>query len=156
MQSEGEPQMSPIQQSNARLDAKGSGRYQALLDAESTGVYTCDAAGVITFYNSQAAELWGRTPALGDTDEKFCGSRMLFRTDGKFMPHYQRPMADVLAGKVASVHDAEVYVQRPDGTRIVVIVNIAPLIDDNGEIVGAVNTFCASPLRKNGNGQHHR
>ena len=48
----------------------GRDRFQQLLDtdSESTGVYTCDAGGVITYYNSQAAELWGRKPELGDTD----------------------------------------------------------------------------------------
>ncbi len=131
---------------------QSASRYEALINAESTGVYSCNASGVITYFNAQAAELWGRKPALGDTDQKFCGSHMLFRTDGKFMPHYQCPMADVLAGKVPGVFDAEVYVQRPDGSRIVVLVNIAPLIDDNGVIVGAVNSFFENPLRKRLNG----
>ena len=67
---------------------------------------------------------------------------MLYRVDGSYLPHDQCPMAEVLAGKVAGVHDAEVHIQRPDGSRIVVIVNIAPLVDDNGAIVGAVNSFC--------------
>ena len=123
-------------------------RYHSLRESESTGVYTCDSAGVITYYNAQAAGLWGREPARGDTDQRFCGSHMLFRTDGKFLPHYQRPMADVLAGRAAGVYDAEVYIQRPDGSRIIVIVNIAPLTDENGVIVGAVNSFCEHPLRR--------
>ncbi len=155
-QHERKPLMSPIRQANAQVVAQDFGRYQALLEADSTGVYTCDATGVITYYNAQAAELWGRKPGLGDTDEKFCGSHMLFRTDGKFMPHHECPMADVLAGRAAGIFDAEVFVQRPDGSRIVVIVNIAPLVDDNGSIAGAVNSFCENPLRKNGNGQLHK
>ena len=123
-------------------------RYQALLDSDSTGVYTCDAAGTITYFNQQAVDLWGRTPALGDTDERFCGSHMLYRVDGSFLPHDQCPMADVLAGKASGIFDAEVHVERPDGSRVIVIVNIAPLIDDNGVVVGAVNSFCENPLRK--------
>ena len=63
------------------------------------------------------------------------------------MPHDQCPMADVLAGKVPGIYDAEVHIQRPDGSRVVVVVNIAPLIDDNGAIVGAVNSFHENPLR---------
>jgi PAS domain S-box-containing protein len=127
-------------------------RYHALLDSESTAVYCCDSTGVITYYNNQAADLWGCKPALGDTDQRFCGSHMLYRVDGSFMPHDQCPMADVLAGKVTGVHDAEVHIQRPDGSRVIVIVNIAPLIDDNGAIVGAVNSFCENPLRKTSKG----
>ena len=125
-------------------------RYQTLSDSASdtTAVYCCDSTGVITYYSSQAAELWGRKPAIGDTDQRFCGSHMLYRADGSFMPHDQCPMAEVLAGKIAGVFDAEVQIERPDGSRIFAIVNIAPLIDDAGAIVGAVNSFCEDPLRK--------
>ena len=38
-----------------RQEPTGS-RYQALLDSEFTGVYTCDSSGVITYYNKQAAD----------------------------------------------------------------------------------------------------
>ena len=123
-------------------------RYQALVESENTAVYTCDAGGVITYYNNQAAVLWGRRPEIGDTDRRFCGSHMLYCMDGTFLPHDQCPMAEVLIGKASGVYDAEVHVQRPDGSRVVVIVNIAPLIDDNGVIVGAVNSFVENPLRK--------
>ena len=123
-------------------------RYQALLKSEATGIYSCDASGLITYYNKAAAVLWGRQPTLGDTDERFCGSHMLYRLDGSYLPRDQSPMADVLAGKVSGIYDAEVHIQRPDGTRIVVIVNIAPLIDDNGMVVGAFCSFCENPLRK--------
>jgi PAS domain-containing protein len=123
-------------------------RYQALIASEDTAVYTCDAGGVITYYNNQAADLWGRRPEIGDTDQRFCGSHVLYRVDGSYMPHDQCPMADVLAGKVTGIYDAEVHIERPDSSRVVVIVNIAPLVDDNGVIVGAVNSFCENPLRK--------
>lgn len=57
-------------------------------------------------------------------------------------------MADVLAGKVSGIYDAEVHIERPDGSRVIVIVNIAPLIDDSGDIVGAVNSFYEITDRK--------
>jgi PAS domain S-box-containing protein len=132
------------QQQQQRSDA----RYKALLNSDATGIYSCDGTGLITYYNKSAAELWGRQPTIGDTNERFCGSLMLFRLDGKYLPHDQSPMADVLAGKVAGIYDAEVHIQRPDGSRIVVIVNIAPLIDDNGAVAGAFCSFCENPLRK--------
>ena len=56
-------------------------------------------------------------------------------------------MAVVLAGKAKGIYDAEAHIPRCDGTRIVVVVNIAPLIDDNGVIVGAVQSFRENPLR---------
>ena len=123
-------------------------RYKALVESEDTAVYTCDAGGVITYYNNQAADLWGREPKIGDTDQRFCGSHVLYRVDGSYMPHDQCPMADVLAGKVSGIYDAEDHIERPDRSRVVVIVNIAPLVDDKGVIVGAVNSFVENPLRK--------
>ncbi len=146
------PRLFTQSERDPQVERQETSRYQELLDSEATGVYTCDAAGVITYYNKQAAELWGRKPALGDTDEKFCGSHMMYRVDGSFLPHEECPMADVLSGKISGVYDGEVHVQRPDGSRVIVIVNISPLIDDDGAIVGAVNSFRENPLRKGANG----
>jgi signal transduction histidine kinase len=123
-------------------------RYRTLFDLAPVAVYSCDASGVIQDYNNRAAELWGRKPELGDTDERFCGSFKLYRPDGSFMPHEQTPMGDVLTGRTPATHDAEVHIERPDGSRIIVIVNIAPLKDDQGEITGAINCFYDVTERK--------
>lgn len=130
------------------VEQPAKSRYQALADSDTTGVYSCDATGMITYFNKRAVDLWGRRPALGDTDERFNGAHMLYRVDGSFLPHHECPMAEVLAGKVSGVYDAEVQIERPDGSRVVVILNIAPLIDDDGVIVGAVNSFHEKPLEK--------
>jgi signal transduction histidine kinase len=127
---------------------KNEERYRTLFDLAPVAVYSCDVSGVIRDYNNRAAELWGRKPELGDTDERFCGSFKLYRPDGSFMPHEQCPMGDVLTGKVPGTHDAEVHIERPDGSRIIVIVNIAPLKDARGEITGAINCFYDVTERK--------
>ncbi|MBI3476549.1 MAG: PAS domain S-box protein [Acidobacteria bacterium] len=127
---------------------ESEGRYRTLFDLAPVAVYSCDVSGVIRDYNNRAAELWGRKPERGDTDERFCGSFKMYRPDGSFMPHEQCPMGDVLSGKIPWMHDAEVHIERPDGSRIVVIVNIAPLTDDQGEIRGAINCFYNVTERK--------
>ncbi|HKV78640.1 MAG TPA: histidine kinase [Candidatus Sulfotelmatobacter sp.] len=124
-----------------QIRAESEDRYRTLFDLAPVAVYSCDASGVIRDYNSRAAELWGRTPQEGDTDERFCGSFRMYRPDGSYMPHEQCPMGDVLTGKVPGIHDGEVHIERPDGSRIIVIVNIAPLKDDRGEVIGAINCF---------------
>lgn len=116
-------------------------RYRALFDLGPVAVYSCDAAGVIEHFNQRAAELWGRTPAQSDTDERFCGSFKMFRLDGSFMPHEQCPMADVVSGRLAEVRDQEVLLERPDGSRVTVVVNIRPLTNQTGEVTGAINCF---------------
>jgi PAS domain-containing protein len=54
-------------------------RYGTLFNLAPVAVYSCDVSGVIREYNHRAAELWGRKPQLGDTDERFCGSFKMFR-----------------------------------------------------------------------------
>jgi signal transduction histidine kinase len=122
--------------------------YRILFDLGPVAVYSCDVSGVIREFNKRAAELWGRTPAQGDTDERFCGSFKLFRPDGSFMPHEQSPMAEVVSGTISEARDAEVLIERPGGSRVTVIVNIRPLKNQRGEIMGAINCFYDISRRK--------
>lgn len=134
---------------NLRAFHESKGRYRTLFKLAPLAVYSCDASGVIREYNDRAAELWGRKPKPGVTDERFCGSFKMYRPDGSYMPHEECPMGDVLSGKVPGVHDGEVLIERPNGSRIIVIVNIAPLTDDQGQVTGAINCFYDVTERKN-------
>jgi len=115
----------------------GSG---ALLEALPIGVYCCGTDGVITQFNRRAAELWGRTPKIGDTDQRFCGAHKLFLPDGSPLPLEKTPMVDVLRDHTPS-RDLHVIIERPDGTHVHVVANIEPLFDEDGAFVGAVNCF---------------
>jgi PAS domain S-box-containing protein len=103
-------------------------------------VYLCDQDGLVLRYNRRAAELWGRSPKLGDPDERFCGSYRMFRPDGSLLAHHQCPMADVLRTGV-SVREQEVHIERPNGSRGIALVDIEAVRDSVGNIVGAVNCF---------------
>jgi len=103
-------------------------------------IYVCDSDGLVLRYNRRAAELWGRSPKLGDPDERFCGSYRMFRPDGSLLPHHQCPMADVLRTGVSMRHQ-EVHIERPNGSRGIALVDIEPIKDSDGNIVGAVNCF---------------
>jgi PAS domain S-box-containing protein len=127
-------------------------RYRTLFNLGPVAVYSIDTSGRIDNFNRHAAELWGREPALGDTDQRFCGSFKMFRSDGSFMPHEQCPMAEVLSGKITAAHDAEVLIERPDGSRVIVLVNIRPLKNDRGEVTGAINCFYDITARKRAEG----
>jgi PAS domain S-box-containing protein len=103
--------------------------------------------GVIAWFNSRAVELWGRVPALGDTDERFCGAYKLYRADGTHMAHCDTPVALALETGT-SVHEQEVTIERPDGSRVTVSVHIDPIRDHGGAIVGVVNFFHEISERK--------
>ena len=123
-------------------------RYRTLFDLCPTAVYSCDASGVIQQFNRQAAELWGREPATGDIDGRFCGSFRSFRSDGSFLPHEQCPMADVVGGKTSEVRDTEVLIERPDGSRVTVVVNVRPVKNKLGDVTAAISCFYDITARK--------
>ena len=116
-------------------------RYRRLAELLPVGVYTCSAPlGTVTYYNEQAALLWGRQPAIGDPSDRFCGSYRLYRRDGSMLAHEDCPMAVALR-EGRTYRNEEVLIERPDGTRVHALVNIDPMLDDSGRVVGAVNVF---------------
>jgi len=56
------------------------------------------------------------------------------------MPHAETPMKAVLRTGEAAV-DLEAIVEKPNGMRLVVLVNIALIFNESGRQVGAVNCF---------------
>lgn len=113
---------------------------QAVLDALPIGIYACDTEGHILRVNRRASELWGRAPRLMDVTQRFCGSFRVENLDGEYIPPDQTPMARaILTGE--SFEGAEAVVHNHDGKRWVARVNIAPLVDADDEVVGAVNCF---------------
>jgi PAS domain S-box-containing protein len=110
--------------------------------------YVVRGDGVVIWYNARAAELWGRKPAAGDTDERFCGAHTLYRADGSHMAHCDTPVALALSTG-ASVHEEEVIIGRPDGSRVHVSVHIDPIRNPgDGRIIGVVNYFFDLTERK--------
>ena len=67
--------------------------FRRLLEKLPAAAYTCDAEGLITYYNSRAVELWGREPKLNDPVDRFCGSFRLFSPDGSPIAHERCWMA---------------------------------------------------------------
>jgi len=129
---------------HALLDERVLDLPDRLLDPLPVGVYVCDQAGVIVRYNRAAGELWGCSPALGDPTVRYCGAYRLYGLNGNHVPHAKCPMADVLATG-HGLRDQEIAIERPDGTRIVALVNIEAIKDGAGRVIGAVNVFRERP-----------
>ena len=111
--------------------------FQQLIELLPLAVYSCDKSGVILHYNPAVVELWGDEPRTG---ERFCGSYRIYLPDGTPLSKEKCPMAETLrTGK--SVRNAEILFERPDGSRVTSIVNTAPILNIEGELVGAINSL---------------
>ena len=113
-------------------------QIQQLLEKMPAGAYTCDPEGLITYYNQQAVQLWGRAPALNDPVDRFCGSFKLYSRDGTPINHDQCWMALALNTN-QSYNQEEIIVERPDGQRRTVLAYANPIQDESGKMLGAVN-----------------
>lgn len=115
-----------------------SADYRQLLADLPVAVYSTDAAGIITFYNRAAAELWGREPEIGK--DLWCGSWRIYDVYGDPLPLDACPMAVALR-EGRAVQGAEIIVERPDGLRMRVHPSPVPMRNPDGALVGAVNTL---------------
>jgi len=108
----------------------------AVLEALPEAVYTTDAQGKLTFFNSAAVALWGLRPQVGIS--QFCGSWKLFEPDGTPLPHHESPVAMTLKERRA-LRGAEIITERPDGSRVRLLANPVPIFGEAGVLLGVVN-----------------
>jgi PAS domain-containing protein len=121
------------------LEISSSGsEFLGLLDKLPAAAYTCDAEGLITYYNQSALRLWGRAPKLRDPSDRFCGSFRLHSVDGQPISHGECWMALVLR-EDREYTGREIIVERPDGERLNVLTHARPIHDKSGKLIGAVN-----------------
>jgi PAS domain S-box-containing protein len=118
-----------------------------LLDALPAAIYTTDAAGRVTYYNTAAVQLVGRRPELGS--DEWCVTWRPYRPDGTPLPHDECPMAVALrTGR--PVRGVEAVAERPDGTLVPFMPYPTPLHDASGNVVGAVNMLVDLTERSDG------
>jgi PAS domain S-box-containing protein len=111
-------------------------RFREMFDALPAAIYTTDAEGMLTHFNRACIELSGRTPVRGS--DYWCVSWKLYRPDGTPLPHDECPMAIALKEGCAVCHQM-IILERPDGTRVLVMPYPTPLRDPQGKIVGGIN-----------------
>ncbi len=110
------------------------------LEAIPDAIYVVDLNGRILRYNSRAADLWGRAPRIDDPSDLHCGSVAAFDMAGKPLSLPDTPIGRALkTGE--PVRDAQVQIERPDGERRILLVNVDPLTDKSGRVRGAISSF---------------
>jgi PAS domain S-box-containing protein len=113
---------------------------QSALDAIPTGFCICRSDGTLARYNRRAVELWGRAPRLGEPGEFSEGNFRRYTPEGVPLPFAATPVAVVLRSGVP-VRGVELIIERPDGSQVPVLMNVAPLKDAEGRVDGAVCSF---------------
>jgi len=106
------------------------------LDEIPTAIYVTDAQGVVTYYNKACIGFSGRTPEPGH--DRWCVTWKLYSESGDFLPHDQCPMAVAIQEK-RPVRGATAVAERPDGSRVNFLPYPTPMLDESGELIGAVN-----------------
>ncbi len=115
-------------------------RFRVLFHLGPVAIFSCDRKGVIQNYNQRAAELWGRAPTFGETGEHFAALLKFYDAEGVILPHTASPILQVLRGEVFA-RDKNVFIERPDESRVAAAVTFVPLKDKQGIIVGAITAF---------------
>jgi signal transduction histidine kinase len=108
-----------------------------ILDRLPVAICACNQLGVITDYNRRAVELWAREPRPG---ERFSGAVSVYDANGRLVNAATGPIAMVLRSGRAQ-RNTELILEKPDGTRISTLSSIAPILDDDGSVVGAIDAF---------------
>lgn len=121
--------------------------FRSLADHLPVAAYTCDNDGLLTYFNKPAVDLWGRSPALQDPADRFCGAYKLFSSDGFAMTHESSWMAAALrSGQQLNGH--EVIIERPDSSRITVLCYVTLVYDQTGRQAGAMSVLIDITVRK--------
>ncbi|MCB0748062.1 MAG: sigma 54-interacting transcriptional regulator, partial [Ignavibacteriae bacterium] len=106
---------------------------RAILDSIVEGVFTVNKELIITYFNNAAEKITGieREKAIG----KFCFE--VLRTN---ICEKQCPIRDSLIDGKDSIN-LQVNILRPDGKQLPVSVNASALRNEDGEVIGGVETF---------------
>lgn len=97
--------------------------------------YACDCSGVITDYNRRAVELWGREPQATD---RFTGAQRILDAHGEPVAPDATSVALLLLFGLTQ-RNKELVIVKPDGRRVTVLSNVAPLLDEDSNVIGAID-----------------
>lgn len=113
--------------------------YHRILDNLFDGVYFVDRKRRITYWNKGAERISGFKPdqVIG----RSCADNLLMHVDnaGTVLCSSGCPLRATMQDGEA--REVEVYLHHAEGHRVPVVVRATPMRDENGAIVGAVETF---------------
>lgn len=113
--------------------------YRKLIDSLQEAVYFVDRNRVVTYWNAAAEKISGYKAA--DVIGRSCSENILRHVDGNgnHLCLQGCPLADTMND--GRTHETEVYMHHKDGHRVPVFIRGAPINDDKGTVIGAVEVF---------------
>ena len=122
-------------------------RLARILETNADGISIVNKSGRIVFVNSSAERILGLRRA-GITERTYDDKAWkITRADGSPIPKEELPFSKVMStGRL--VYGIEHSIERPDGKRVILSVNSAPLFDESGTITGVVSSISDITERK--------
>ena len=113
--------------------------FKEIVDNLYDGVYFLDRDRVITYWNKGAERIAGYS--VNDTVGHSCRDRLLnhVTANGVELCKKSCPLTAVMKDGIP--REAEVYLHHKNGHRVPVVVRGTPLMDEEGNIIGAIETF---------------
>ncbi|XOB63954.1 diguanylate cyclase [Deferribacteres bacterium DY0037] len=123
--------------------------YQNILEHLAEGIYYVDKDRNITYWNKAAENITGYTKK--EVMGKSCATNLLRHIDeeGNELCTGNCPLQDAV--DKAETKEKTIYLHHKNGHRVHVYTRVAPIVNDEGEIIGAVEMF--SDLSKNTHGE---
>lgn len=116
-------------------EGKKLSRAEAMLETVPVGVVIADENGQIVHGNSTVEEMV-RHPVLHSTDVDSYGEWISYHEDGRRVESHEYPLARVLRDR-EEVATLDVHYQRGDGSRFWMRIIGEPVLDVEGEVIGA-------------------
>lgn len=112
-------------------------RYRELFDMVPAGVYTCGTDGRPLTWNRAAVELWGREPE--EKPGAWTGGSKQYTRNGEPIAPASSPIARAVS--TGTPVREECVIERPDGSRRLVLVHPEPIKDESGTVIGGRNVL---------------
>jgi PAS domain S-box-containing protein len=102
-------------------------------------VYTTDKDGKINFCNEAAEALWGRVPDFGN--DRYTGAWKMYTANETLIPANALSPVGVALGAGTPQNGIEYIIERPDGSRRLVIQQSRAIFDEQRLAVGTLNSL---------------
>ncbi|MBU2018872.1 MAG: PAS domain S-box protein [Bacteroidetes bacterium] len=110
-------------------------RFTDLIHNLPVALYTTNLEGDLKIYNKAALDLWGGEPS---PKAKWIGVDHVFSPVGKMLKNNETPIAQSVKLR-KNIRDREVIYKKQNGDLVNILPYPSPIIDSNGEMIGAMN-----------------